>query len=127
MSLPSSQRLLGTTLMLCLMATLISCGNAAETDNLTTTNKSQARVQQAKESLNKMISFTGKVIRLEFEGGFWGIETDDGQKLRPDKLPIDMQQDGLLVTGKARLQEGGMGIQMWGTPAQIISLEKTGE
>lgn len=100
---------------------LLGCGNAAENEPPPTQHETRSATQEAQA---KMISFNGKVVRLEFEGGFWGIVTDDGQNLNPSNLPADFQHEGLRVRGKAQAREGVMGIQMWGTPVHIIALDK---
>jgi len=71
----------------------------------------------------KTITFTGRIERLELEGGFWGVITDDGQKLDPGTLPQSMQVDGLRVQGRAQPLTDVMTIRMWGTPVELLEIE----
>lgn len=69
-----------------------------------------------------ILTFTGRVERVELEGGFWGIVTDDGQKLDPGKLPETVQVDGLRVQGRAQVLTDVMTIRMWGTPVELLEI-----
>lgn len=66
--------------------------------------------------------FTGRVERLELEGGFWGIITDEGRKLDPGKLPDAVQVHGLRVQGRAKLLNDVMTVRMWGTPVAVLEI-----
>lgn len=66
--------------------------------------------------------FTGRVERVELEGGFWGIVTDDGRKLDPGKLPDAVQVHGLRVQGRAKLLNDVMTVRMWGTPVAVLEI-----
>ena len=50
-----------------------------------------------------LVKITGKVIWLDFEGGFWGIEGDDGKKYRPQNLSKEAQQDGQRITAELEI------------------------
>jgi hypothetical protein len=60
---------------------------------------------------------------VELEGGFFGIMTEDGNKYFPEYLEQDFKQDGLGVRVQAKPQEQILGIQMWGTPIEVIKIE----
>ena len=66
----------------------------------------------------------GKIVYHTFEGGFWGIEADDGQCYLPVKgLPGAYQVKNLRV--KADLTpSSAVSLQMWGQPVQIRSIHK---
>ncbi len=70
------------------------------------------------------IPFSGKVIWVELEGGFWGIMTHQGQKLDPRGLPESMRKEGLRVKGTIRLLKNMMSIRMWGTLVEITAIEE---
>ncbi len=66
------------------------------------------------------MTITGKVVRKNIAGGFWGIIGEDGRQWRPSNLPKSLQKDGMNVTIKARLTEDEVSIFMWGTAIEII-------
>lgn len=68
------------------------------------------------------LSFTGRVEKVDLEGGFFGIITDDGRKLDPGGLPASVQRHGQRVQGKARVLTDVMTIRMWGTAVEILEI-----
>lgn len=60
---------------------------------------------------------------LNFEGGFWGIETHTGDKLLPMNLPKEYQQNNLEVLLQGKKLEGMMTIHQWGTPFEIAEIK----
>ena len=79
-----------------------------------------------KTSEKEIISATGTVKYIPLEGGFYGIETDKGEKYLPLNLPDEFKKDGLRVQFKAKLKKVAA-IQMWGTPVEILKIKKVGE
>jgi len=71
----------------------------------------------------KSLTILGFIKYIELEGGFFGIMTEDGSKYFPDYLDSDFKVDGLSVRVQATPQEQILGIQMWGTPIEIIKIE----
>ena len=69
------------------------------------------------------LTILGFIKYVELEGGFFGIMTEDGTKFFPEYLEQDFKQDGLAVRVQAKPQEQILGIQMWGTPIEIIKIE----
>ena len=69
------------------------------------------------------ITILGFIKYVELEGGFFGIMTEDGNKYFPEYLEQDFKQDGLGVRVQAKPQEQILGIQMWGTPIEVIKIE----
>ncbi len=67
---------------------------------------------------------TGTVTFNDFEGGFWGIESDDQQQFRPvDGLPRSLQKDGIRVEANVELSPG-ISLQMWGKAVKVNSIKK---
>jgi len=69
-------------------------------------------------------SFRGEVVYLDIEGGFYGIVTQGGMRLKPMHLPARYRHDGLLVQGKYRSLEDRMTLQMWGRPVELTDIER---
>ena len=69
------------------------------------------------------LTVLGFIKYVELEGGFFGIMTEDGTKYFPDYLEQDFKMDGLSVRVLANPQEQILGIQMWGTPIEILKIE----
>ena len=59
----------------------------------------------------------------DLEGGFWGLEGDDGQKYKPvSGLPQEAQKQGQRVEADVeRVQV--MGISMWGRAVKVNELQ----
>ncbi|UCH31837.1 MAG: hypothetical protein JSV05_00035 [Candidatus Bathyarchaeota archaeon] len=69
------------------------------------------------------ITEAGTITFLGFEGGFYGIISDDGKHYDPINLDERFQVDGLRVQFELKILEGYLGIHMWGAIVQIISME----
>ena len=67
-------------------------------------------------------TFQGRVVYKDFEGGFYGILTEAGERLNPVNLPAECRQKGIRVRGTYRLLEGTMTIQMWGRPVELLRI-----
>lgn len=66
---------------------------------------------------------SGKVTYQDLEGGFYGIETDKGEKLRPVKpLPKAFEEDGKKVVATVE-QHQGVSLHMWGTAVDVLEIE----
>lgn len=64
----------------------------------------------------------GTIRFMNLEGGFYGIEADDGSKYNPLNLPEAFKQDGLRVSFRVQVREDVMTIQQWGTPVEIVEI-----
>lgn len=87
----------------------------------------EAEGRLAKVAEADVIAFSGKVIWLDLEGGFWGIETAQGKQLLPMALPEAFKKDGLQVRGQFLVLKDVMTIQMWGTPVELSHIEAVAE
>ena len=60
-------------------------------------------------------TITGTIRHVDLEGGFYGIETDDGAKLDPVNLPAEFQKDGLRIRAYVESLQDRVSFHMWGT------------
>jgi len=67
-------------------------------------------------------SGTGEIKYLDFEGGFYGIVSNDGEHYNPINLPSEYNEDGLQVNFKFIVLENQINYHMWGTPIKIIEI-----
>ncbi|MGE5295798.1 MAG: hypothetical protein ACM3VT_13305 [Solirubrobacterales bacterium] len=67
---------------------------------------------------------TGTVRHVDLEGGFYGIETDDGAKLDPVNLPQEFQKDGTRLRAQVEPLKDRVSTHMWGTLVRITSIER---
>lgn len=65
----------------------------------------------------------GTVTYVDLEGGFYGIVDLEGGHYLPIDLPAECRTDGLRVAFSADVEDDIAGIQMWGTPVKIRSIE----
>lgn len=74
------------------------------------------------------IEDTGTIIFCDFEGGFYGIISDDfhnwEKKFDPINLPSEFKEDGLRVKFKALVSLNQYSYHMWGTIIVILEIEK---
>ncbi len=75
------------------------------------------------ETAAERVSGNGTVTYIDLEGGFYGIVADGGRNYLPADLPAEYRQDGLRVAFSADVGKDVTGIQMWGTPVVIRSIE----
>jgi hypothetical protein len=71
-----------------------------------------------------ILSGTGTINHIDLEGGFYGLIADDGQKYLPKDLPREFRVDGLRVRFQIKILTGVATIYMWGTPVEVLSIEK---
>jgi len=73
-----------------------------------------------------MIDGTGTVKYLSFEGGFYGIVTDNNKfkNLDPINLPLEFRKDGLRVRFKAKIRYDAASFHMWGIIVELLYIRK---
>ena len=68
------------------------------------------------------MKITGTIVHQDLEGGFWGIEGDDGQKYKPvDALPDAVQTDGLRVEAEVE-PANVLSFAMWGRNVHVHAI-----
>lgn len=65
----------------------------------------------------------GTVNYLNLEGGFFGIISDNGQKILPMNLSAEYRQVGAVLKFKGYFLTDTMTIQQWGTPFKITEVQ----
>ncbi len=74
----------------------------------------------------KIISAEGTIKYIPLEGGFYVIETDEGEEYLPLNLPEEFKKDGLRVRFKGKLRKVTT-IYGRGKPIEILEIEKISE
>ena len=67
-------------------------------------------------------SGTGKIQYMDFEGGFYGIVSDDGEHYDPINLASEFQVDGLQVSFTVKILDS-VSIHIWGMVVEILEIE----
>jgi hypothetical protein len=88
-------------------------------------NGLQAEPNDKKNSDTAIVG-TGTVVYLEFEGGFFGIISDDNEQYLPYELSEEYQEDGLRISFTVEPLEDQMSFHMWGTLVDIVEIETIG-
>lgn len=70
------------------------------------------------------LAFSGKIVRLELEGGFWGILSEQGERFDPMNLPAEFRREGLSVSGHLVVREDMAGTHMWGRIVEIKDITR---
>lgn len=69
------------------------------------------------------IEHTGTIVRVDAEGGFWGIVTTDGTRFRPTNLPVAFQRDGMEVEFEGYVLSDDRSDDEWGIPVELTEVE----
>lgn len=69
------------------------------------------------------LEFRAEVVRVELEGGFWGLVAEDGRKYDPGRLAPEYRQAGLKVTVRAERAQR-VSFRQWGAPVEIVRIER---
>jgi hypothetical protein len=72
---------------------------------------------------DNFIQGTGTIQFNDFEGGFYGIVDDDGEKYDPINLPSEYEEDGIRVSYTIKILEDQASIHQWGLMVEIIEIE----
>ncbi len=67
---------------------------------------------------------SGTIQYIDLEGGFYGIIADNGKHYFPINLPDEFRVEGLRVRFTAIMRNDVATIYMWGTPVEILKIEK---
>jgi len=70
-----------------------------------------------------LITGSGTVRHLDFEGGFYGIVADDSSRYDPGDLDPRFRHDGMRVRFDLRKVEGAMSIRQWGTIVTVVRID----
>jgi inhibitor of cysteine peptidase len=74
--------------------------------------------------LNYYINGTGTIQYNDFEGGFYGIVSDNNEYYDPINLPKEFEEDGIRVEYSIKILENQTSIHMWGEVVEIIEIQK---
>lgn len=73
---------------------------------------------------NEIVEGVGTIVYLDFEGGFFGIITDDSSCYDPINLSAQFEDDGLRVIFKAKTRPDLGSYHMWGTIVELIYIRE---
>jgi len=77
-------------------------------------------ITESSKSDVDIVSGTGKIVFLDFEGGFFGIIADDGGHYDPQNLPEGLMINGLLIAFMAKILHGAGSFHMWGEIVELL-------
>lgn len=66
---------------------------------------------------------TGRVVFNDFEGGFYGIITENGEKLLPMNMDKSLMRENNKVALKGKYEKDLMTTRQWGKPFIIIEIK----
>ncbi len=73
---------------------------------------------------DKIVSGTGEIVFISFEGGFYGIVSDYRMHYDPINLPDEFKIDGLRISFKAKIRDDLVSFHMWGTIIELLSIDR---
>lgn len=71
---------------------------------------------------DSVVTISGTIRRVELEGGFYLIRTDEGVNYDPMNLAEQYQRDGLRVRVRAKLRPDMGGVHMAGPIVEIVEI-----
>ena len=76
------------------------------------------------EKKGGLITVTGTITYIDFEGGFYGFVADNGDRYFPVNLDQQYKVDNLKVRIEGKIRKNVMTTTMWGTPLEIVKVER---
>lgn len=76
------------------------------------------------EGAANLVEIEGIIRYHELEGGFFALQSRDGETYNPTNLPEEFRQDGLPVSAKVRIRGDMMGIHQVGPLVEIVDIRK---
>ncbi len=103
---------------LCISAlALAGCKTTAEQSPVPETSEVQMEVQMAD-------GIHGTVKYINLEGGFYGIQGDDGESYYPINLDEEYKEDGLKIIFKMKSRTDVFTTAMWGKTVEITKISE---
>ncbi len=106
----------GLVLVLAAAGLWIGCGGGTPAD--------RAGDDAAGSAGSAPVEADGMVVRVDLEGGFFGIVADDGTRYDPVKLSPEFEVDSLRVHFAGTTLDSLMTSHMWGTPVRIDTIAR---
>ena len=100
---------------------VIGC-NSDNVENIHVENELLER-QQLINGVEKAMWRKGEVRFFDFEGGFYGLIAENGDKLLPMNLHKDFRQHGAIIEFQGHLIKDMMTIQQWGQVFEITQVK----
>ncbi|MDX1531353.1 MAG: hypothetical protein R3362_07490 [Rhodothermales bacterium] len=69
------------------------------------------------------INHVATVTRVEEDGGFWGLVTEDGTRFRPTNLPAEFYREGMQVEFEGFVLDAEREEGEWGIPVRLTEVE----
>ena len=79
---------------------------------------------ESEDEVESGIEIDGVIRYHELEGGFYAIQSKDGETYDPINLPEEFRQDGLPVRARLRLRNDMMGTHQVGPLVEIVEIRK---
>jgi hypothetical protein len=79
---------------------------------------------ESEDELASEIEIDGVIRYHELEGGFYAVQSKDGETYNPINLPDEFRQDGLPVRARLRLRNDMMGVHQVGPMVEIMEIRK---
>jgi hypothetical protein len=86
-------------------------------------NHHKPEVTVSQTDAQGQVSFIGKIVHLDLEGGFYGIVSKN-QQFDPINLPEQFKQPGLLVRVQGKIQTDSFSMRQWGLALAIKHIAK---
>ena len=71
-----------------------------------------------------VINVTGRIKHYSYEGGFYGIEGDDGNVYKPIDLDPGFQIEGQAVQAELRPRDKKILFKPWGMPVEVLNIKR---
>lgn len=99
------------------------CNDEMEASDLTSTEAqtpTSAAQEAEKAEKQNMITVKGTIVYKQIEGGFWGLDGENGKKYMPSGINKDLLKDGMIVEVTGYVLEDVMTFQQYGQSLKVI-------
>ena len=76
------------------------------------------------EQSGNVIQIEGSIKHFSYQGGFYGIEGDDGKTYKPVDMTSNFKVEGVRVKVTAKPIEKEFLLPGWGIPIKILKIER---
>lgn len=104
---------------LCLLSCSQATQNQAQLQSKEIIKEGHSQVREKKEQVWQQVT----VNYYDFEGGFYGLTSQTGDKLLPMNLAKQYKLQGTVLKVKGEVIKDMMTIQQWGQPFRIAEVE----
>lgn len=105
-----------------ILLALTACGEESSTASTVDAPEKSSQPTKPDTKGTEMLTIKGTIVYQQIEGGFYGLDAEDGKKYQPHSLAKQYQQHGLIVEVTGVIDENILTFQQYGPVFKIKSV-----